>query len=492
MERLAAIIKVLRRGEKRLLRHLYAASTNGEDKLRLQLFNLIEEGSTHSDDEAALILGNSSSKSAFSHLKSRLREDILNVLLTQETSKRIPQANHAAAFECRKKLTQSYVLIARGAFTEGIEILRNTKIQAIKYELVAELILIEQLIRGMVHLIKDVKQLNELNESINRNMEVWKDIVRSEEISLVMTLPHLYKESQDVEEGNLSAYRIDELRELYRNSGSARVGFWYYLAFIEHANRNKMFSVAIEAGLEFTELVRNNPSIWSKNNMAGANQMLGTAYLSTRNYTLAARQFELADQNFPVAGNNRLANMEMLFRAQFGMGLFEDALNTVESALCHPRIRSKPVTMPRWHYFHACTLLASADAARALQKLNQEGYLAKQQDEWNVWFRILEIMAMIEQRDEEWIDFKIQTLRKLLSRYRKLATPRVRSAIDVLSAILRKRLSFDDLGNKVEVALGCSLREEPGYEWDPEGAEVMRLDQWVQSKRERESQLRKV
>ncbi|MCF8256152.1 MAG: hypothetical protein K9J06_01265 [Flavobacteriales bacterium] len=413
---------------------------------------------------------------------------MLNILLLQESAKRIPQPNRVAAFECRKKLAQAYVLIPRGAFKEGVEILKAAKAQAIKYELVAEHILIDQLVREMVHLITDVRQLHELNDAINKNMGIWAGILRSEEISLALTLPHLYKETEEISDGILRTERIEELKTLYNNSGSARVGFWYYLAYIEYANRNHLYTDSIKAGKAFIELVGNNPSIWSKNNMAGANQMLGSAYLHTRDYANAAVHFEKADKNFPVAGNNRLANMEMLFRSQLGMGDFAASLRTVEEALAHQRIKARPVTLPRWYYLQACALLNTGDADGAFHILNQDGYLIKQQDEWNVWFRILEMMAMVEQRDEEWIDFKLQTLRKFIARYRKLGTPRVKAAIEMLSAILRKGLAFDNLGKKAEEGLKLSLAEAEGYEWSPEGAEVIRFDMWVQSKRKRTPQ----
>jgi hypothetical protein len=482
MERLKGIVKILRKGEKRLLRHLYSATTNGEDRLRLELFNLIDSGRVQTDEDAWNALGRAHGKSAYSHLKSRLRDDLLNVLLLQESAKRIPQANRAAAFECRKKLAQAYVLIPRGAFQEGVEILKSAKAQAVKYELVAEHILIDQLVREMVHLIKDVRQLHELNETINRNMSVWSDILRSEEISLVMTLPHLYKETEELTDGMLRADRIEELKQLYDNSGSARVGFWYYLAYIEFANRNGLYQESISAGITFIDLVRSSPSIWSKNNMAGANQMLGTAYLNTRDYPKAVTHFGVADRNFPVAGNNRLANLEMLFRSQFALGDIPAARDTVEAALAHPRIKARPVTLPRWLYFQSCLLLREGDASEAFHTLNRDGYLAKQQDEWNVWYRILEIMCMIEQRDEEWVDFKLQTLRKLIARYRYLGTPRVKAAMEMLSAILRKGLEFQKLGAKPELALQNSLEEIPEFEWKPEQAEVLRLDQWLLSK----------
>jgi tetratricopeptide (TPR) repeat protein len=483
MQRLSAIIRVMRNGEKRLLRHIYSDVTNGEEQLRLKLFNLIDKGQVSTDAEAKEALGQKGARSAYSHLKSRLREDIINVLLLQESPKRIPQPKGAAAFECRKKLAQAFLLLPRGAIVEGTDILRNARLLAEKYELVAESILIDHLVREQVHLIKSQQQLDDLNTSINRNMSVWADILRSEEISLMMTLPHLFKESEELSDGMLREDRIRELRELFTRSGSARVGFWYYLAFIEFANRNRMYAESIEAGKEFIRLVSDNPSIWSKNNLAGANQMLGTAYLSTREFAAAVGHFTVADRNFPAAGNNRLMNLELLFRAQAGLGDHAAALSTVERAKAHPRYATKPETQAIWLFHQTCAQFSLGEHNDAFRSVNLDGYLQKQRDDRNPQFRILETLILIAQEDHEWIEFKLNTLRKLIARYRNLGTPRVKAAINIISSLLRNGLDFDDLGSRAEEGLDLCLSEAEGYEWDPMGAEIVRLDRWVQSKR---------
>jgi len=339
MERLTGIIRIMRKGEKRLLRHLYAANTNGEQKLRLKLFNLIEAGKVSTDAEAIMALGEKQSSSAFSHLKTRLREDILNVFLLQESSKRIPQPARAAGLECRKKLAQGYILMLRGAFKEGISVLNSVQLLANKYELPAELVLLNQLFREAVHAIKDIHHLEQVNNDIRVNLDKWNDIIRSEELALAMTMPHILRQGGALE-AEIDNDLISELEQLYRNSNSARIGKWYYLAFIEHASTTGRYKDAIKAGLEFIALVENSPSIWSKNDVGGSNQMLGTAYLNTRAFSKAADHLTVADKNFPVAGNNRLMNLELLFRAQMGMGSLQDALITVETALSHPRINN--------------------------------------------------------------------------------------------------------------------------------------------------------
>ena len=122
MKSLQSLVKILRPSEKRLLLHYYSRNTNAEEKLRLKLFKLVDSG-VESDVEAKVLLKNSSGPSAYSHLKSRLKDDILNVLLTQDTSKRLAQGNRSAELDCRKKVAQSHLLLLRGARIEGINVL---------------------------------------------------------------------------------------------------------------------------------------------------------------------------------------------------------------------------------------------------------------------------------------------------------------------------------------------------------------------------------
>ncbi len=315
MERLIRLIGMLRRGEKRLLRHLCMANTNGEKQLRLELFELIVSGKVANDKEARKALSSKQSASAYSHLKTRLREDVLNVLLLQESPKRIAQANRAAVFECWKKLAQAYVLIFRGGKREGARILKSAAELADRFELSAEKVLINQLTREALHTFTDVDQLNTINKNINQDLSVWMDVLRSEELSYVITLPQVYEGTALVEEPDFEVRMINELRKLYENSKASKVGFWYYLAYVEYCTNGKNHQDALEAGLKFLELVEKSPAVSSKNNIAGVNQTLGTTYFELRNFAQAIKHFAQAELLFPTAGFNRLQCLKVLVQS---------------------------------------------------------------------------------------------------------------------------------------------------------------------------------
>ena len=481
MDDLRSLIKVMRVGEKRMLKHMLSRNTNSEENQRWKLFRYIDKDGSVSEDELRAKFVKTSN-SAFSHLKSRLKDDILSVLLVKESPKRIAQANRAAQFECMKKLAQAYVLIFRGAKQEGASILKSAKELAIKYELAAELVSINHLTREALYSFTDAKSLNKVNTSLRNDLQLWNDILRSEELSFYITLPQLKDEMAKTEDEEYEARIINELKELYLKSNTARIGFWYYMADVENCVAEERFGDAIDLGLKFLELVENNPSVYSKNNIAGVNQTIGFAYLNYRNYVDASMHLARSEKLFPNAGFNRLQCLQLLVHAETALGSYAQAMAYVEKAMAHPRIGSREILVPRWLYNKSCIEFLSGDIDSSFKTLNKDGYLLKQQDEWNVQFRLLEMLQLVEMKDEEWLEFKIDATRKFLTRYKQLDTPRVRAAVDIIGNLLRKDLDFRLLSDKNKALLNHCLEEDPGYKWNPAGAELVRFDLWMKKK----------
>lgn len=483
MEDLRSLVGIMRPGEKSMLRHLLSRGTNAEDNLRWELFEMLIPSKKFSDEQVVAKFTKDASASAFSHLKKRLREDILSVLLIKESPKRIAQSNRAAQFECVKKIAQAYVLIFRGAKKQGAAILKTAEQLAIKYELAAELVTIHHITREALFSFTDGKQLNTVNAAIRMGLERWSDILRSEELSYLLTLPQLKTDLLLVEDDGFEERLIGELQELYEKSGAARVGFWYYMADVENSIATKRFDNAINQGVKFLQLVEDSPAIRSKNNIAGVNQSLGFACLNLRYYDDAKTHLTRSESLFPVGGFNRLQCLRFLFQVEIGSERFESALRIVEIALSHPRIETREHLKPQWLFMKASVEFLTGDLNSAFKTLNLEGYLVRQQDEWNVQFRILEMLILVEYKDEAWLEFRVDAVRKFLTRHKKLAAPRVKAAVDLIGNLLRRELDFDAISEKNVLMLSQCLNEEEDYEWNPSGIEIVRFDNWLNKKR---------
>ena len=82
MESLIQIIDKLKQPELRMLRSFYKIRQNREPSKKLLLLNLVTGGKVKTDKEAMKKLyGDAASGSGYSHLKERLKTDLLNTIL---------------------------------------------------------------------------------------------------------------------------------------------------------------------------------------------------------------------------------------------------------------------------------------------------------------------------------------------------------------------------------------------------------------------------
>ena len=465
-----------------MIRHYYARTTNSEEKLRLKLFNLIER--KKADTESALLvkLNNHKGGSSYSHLKARLKKDILNVLLMQDTNKRLAQPNRAAELECRKNVAQSHLLIFRGAQEQGMKVLKKALLTADRYELLAERLQINHLLREFSIPTAPASELERLNKEISRDLKRYEDLLYVEEKAVVLSSPEMGKKLRA--RGNESKYLelIDGLSKLYKKHRLSRMGFWYYLAATEYDTTRGNYERVVDLGLKFLKLVETKPAVKSKNNMAGVNQTVGFAQMQLYCFDEAAKHLAKSEKLFPQAGFNRLQCLQFLVQSQLAQGDFNKSFVTIESALTHPRISGREHLLPRWLYIQACAQFLAKDVNVSFRTLNTNSYILKQQDEWNMQLRLLEMMQLVEMGDEEWLLFKLDTTRKFLTRHKVLETPRVRAAIDVISNLVRKDLDASQLSDKNVEQIRVCVEERKGYEWNPSGPELVRFDLWIKDK----------
>ena len=463
--------------------HHLSRTSNSEEKLRLKLFKLIDSGAVSTDHEAKEKLDSTGGDSAYSHLKRSLKEDILNVLLMQDTSKRLAQANRAAELDCRKKVAQSHLLLLRGAQIEGMKVLRSALRIADKYELLAERLQINYLLREKFLGRGTSTELVELNDRINKDLKRYEALLNVQERSFMLASPEFARKLRNRSNDKKNLELIEEIRKLYRKYKLARIGFWYYMAATEyHAARSNYESV-VELGLEFLRLVEKSPAVYSKTNMAGVNQTVGSAYLQIHEYQKARSHFESSTVLFPKSGFNRLQSLQFLVQAEAALELYDAALAHAEQAIAHPRINARENLLPQWLFIQSSLELLLGDAERSFKTINQDGgFLVKQVDEWNIQFRLLEMLQLIEFKDEEWLEFKFNATRRFLNRHKELFSPRVRVAIEVISALLRNGLDFDALTERHQLMIQMSLDAKDEYVWAPTSPEIVRVDKWVSSK----------
>lgn len=482
MKNLAALIKALMPGEIRLIRHFYKISSNAEERKRAALFELVVNNPAITDTQAAKKLYKSKPNSAFSHLKARLRKDILNVLFLHDTNKKFDSPYFRAMFEVTKMLNQAFILRSRGAFNEAVNILNAAADLAEKYELPAEQVLIQQSLRRMIQYIKDEKILAGYNESIKKNVEFLDDLMQVEEFSYVVSVPSLFSTNKKISDPNYREEMMVYLKNTYEKTNSPKIGFWYYMTEVDHQTKVRNNEKALALALQFLKLVKESPSIYSQNNWAGVNMTVATILIHCKEYHRSTGYALVSLKNFPKGGMNELMSTEVLFFGQFRNKDYEDAHTTVNNIFNHPRIKSSSFFHAKWLYLKANLEFMEGKFGDAMKTLNQNTELMKDKSGWLLGYRLLEMMIMIEQEEYEWVDFKIDSFRKLLERQKGQQIQRAKLINTMLNSLVKNNFDFEETSIDESRNYKALIKAQDDLYWDPMGFEVIRFDEWFGNK----------
>lgn len=483
MKTLVPLIKVLRPGEVRLVKHFLKLETNAEVKKRLQLFELIVSGKVDTDKKALKKLYKTEkNNSAFSHLKERLRKDVLNVLFLQDASKKFSTKYANAEFECRRNFIQADILIARGAYNEGAQLLEKALEKAKKFELPIESILMEQLLRKMYHRIKSLKTLELYNQNIQKNIRFLEDLNKVEEFSNILAVPRLFKANPKFTSDEYKKEMIVELDKMYKRTNSAKIGFWYYMTANDYYSNQREFDEALKHNLSFLELIKNEPAVYSSANWAGANGYVAENFINTHAYEDAIGYAQIAVRNFKKDGINEFNALEVLFFAFYRSYQFEEAENILNKVFVHQRLKANAFYHAKWLYLRACLEFSKHEFSKALKTLNEITELNKDKSGWLLGLRMLELLIMVEKRDFDWFDFKLENFRKLLQRQKLENIQRSKVIFNVLKTLSKTEFDFFETMEKEKENIRLLEEAQNEFYWDPKGFEVIRFDDWLKSK----------
>lgn len=483
MKQLLPLIKVLRAGEIRLIKHFLRLESNAEVKKRVELFNLILSGKVQTDQKALKKLyktGNNNS--AYSHLKERLRKDILNVLFLQDASKKFSTKYANAEFECRRNYIQADILIARGAYLPAIKILERNIQLAEKYELAAEKTLTQQLARTMTHRIKSEKKLEEYNSDIRNSLELMAGLNRVEEIAHYFSYPQLFKANKKVNQPDFKINTVQELKNLYEQTSSPKIGFWYHMAMGDYLVLVRNSAEALENNIKFLKLIETSPSIHSDANMAGVNMNISSNLIELMRYDEAIDYAKFAVRSFRKGGINQFTALENLYFAHFRNQNFDSAEDILKKVFEHPAMKANAFYPAKWLYLRACLEFSKGEFSKSLKTLNESTELNKDKSGWLLGLRMLELLIMVEIGDFEWFDFKLENFRKLLQRQKEENVQRSKVIFNVLKTLSKMDFDYFDTFEKENKNIQLLEEAENELQWDPKGFEVIRFDDWIKSK----------
>lgn len=487
MKSLTQIVKSLKPSEVRLIRKLYSTQPNGEEKKRLKLFEIILSG-TDTDLKAAKILYNTTPNSAFSHIKARLKTDILSYLTVHDASKK-RDINKISQIKmsCKRLVAQGEIVLVRGLYEEAEKLLIKALNMAIEYEFYIEIIRIKTLLRMSIGYRRGIKEYEKYSSNLDYYIQELYNFTKVEEYYAKIMLPNHFNTNKHKEILEFSIKCCEELDNLYNEESSSNFTFHYYQFKVNHFNLLENFNKSLEYAEKLVALVPSKSALNSKTNIAGTHLVLSKAYLNAGHYDKAIESAKISISNFRKGMINNLRAMEALFFGYLRNKDYDMAEEIINDALLHKQIKSNPLLKAKWIYFESNIAYLKNDRDRSFKLLRKNNDLTKDKSGWLIGFKLLEMMLTIEEKDWYWLSFQLNNFNQLLGRHQKANINRAKIIGQIIRSLLTNGGNFDTTIGKSSVRLQLLVEGKGDFYWNPTSYEILRFDKWIKSKARKRS-----
>ena len=487
MENLMALVDSLKTGEIQLLQHFYSFKNNPEIKKRDKLLKLVITKEITEEEKAMIYLYGERSNSAFSQLKTRLKEDIMNVLLMQDPSVKFSTLYAQAAFDCRRALIQGEILLSRGVYQEAVSVLTRASKLAKKYELYAEQLQLDDLLRNHLTMKQNTKSFNELSESINTALEKLTGLQNAKYIHYLLTVPGLFSMMNPGKDINKEGEKIiSDLEEELQRTNSTRVRFYYHLAALNFYSHTRDHEKAHHHGASLLQLVESDGIVQSRTNIAGTKMELANVMLHLSRNTEAMTLAQQSMQHFKPGMINELEAIYKVFFAYFRENDITNAEIILNKALKHKQLKFNETLNARWLLIRSALEFKKGMHEQSMKTLKKDNTLTRDKTGWLWGYYLIEIMNLFEMNGgSDWVDSRVESLKKVIYRYSdklEIENPRGLIIYKILQSLISNNYDFSATVKQEKANIEKLSKGDGKYYWDPTSFEVIRFDEWLLEK----------
>lgn len=483
MKSLHPLLKNLSKNEVRLLRaYLASKALDSNNDKRLILLDVVLKNKNQDDRTVARMVGYTGShEKSYINLKSRLRNDVLDMLMLQERGGAFETAFAQAAFDCRKMLMQGEMLLSRGVYDLGAELLEKSLTLARQYELHSEFIAIADVLRNHAAAAGDLDAFAGLSELMDEAQSSLSRVLRAKQMHYEIVLPGLMKAdtiSSYREQGNTLLSRLESQG---KRSTSSRIAFYHHLSALNFYSNLHEFPEALRFGKKLLKQVTEDPLMSSDANCAGVNMELAGVCLNTGDYESAVLHAGKAVEMFRSGMVNQLQAMIILFFAHFRNGDCDQAETVLNKAFAHRQSDADPLLRSRLHLMQSALHYCRRELKHCVSHLSESQPLVKSRDVWFPGVFLLQSLTDIERESYHTVGPGLSVFRKLAAqagigsdrRYSRLAP-----ITQVIAAVSRCR-DVSEAVKKESERIEMLQQAQGDYYWNPAGYELIRFDEWI-------------
>lgn len=417
MDLIYDIFKKLSHQEIRYIRHQITSSAFEHEKVG-KLFELVTQYEEQEESFYAKNIYNKAPDNTFRVTKSRLKRMMENVVLNDKSLSGYGTEITNIQLQLKKKLLQAEILLGRGAYSAGKNLLMQCISTAHKYQLYQEYFQAEFLMFRLSSIrtpSKEFGQQAQLLKELNHNGSIINEALIFH-YSITNLLLHKSLSEDQLAEVRLQINRVaaiasEIVHPLVLNA--------HYLCEIYYLQVKGDFQNALGFCEKYLELIQANPIYYTKQRLGGAYIQLSQVSLQLGESEKAQLYSEEAIKFFLPDEMNYFVVQELMFRIAFYSGKYELAEECISRAFEHPQFQTSKIKAAQWQYFKVCLLVRKKDFRAANRSILDTTPLLSDKYGWNLYVRLLEIMILFELDLFDPLDSRIQNMRQFLKRANK-------------------------------------------------------------------------
>ncbi len=483
MKALAPVINAMSDDMVDIYEYLFVNRNDYQLTKKYKLWELTKAGQIESDSDALKLLyeGNANSKSALSHLKDDLHMDLALIFIAEQVLNPVSRKMAIKHNDFDMMYLNMYqIAVRRKRQLQSSHQLATDNLKKAKksenHE--AALISLKELLLMDGGFLRD-KNINSLTDDIidtSNELIALKDTIRKRRNyqikagSLNIFDENTKKELEDlatIAESRFEALKSKRLENELYDIKSIKAEFDH-----DKANVNNWLV------LRYNLQKKNSPAVFDPFSLAMSTIDLGYSYLLNH-------QYQKVDELFDYFSSLELSALPIFVRmceiyahSLIFRGDYAAALKVIGLIIAHPTAKSSYRDFEAFLYYRAVAEFGLKDYKEALKTLDKTSSLHKALTGLWLGIRILEIMILIENKDEDYVIYRVEALKQLMHRNKKEELQRYKTIVEVLQALVRSGYDYKKVKeNNAAKFIGLEGNEPP-LAWDPSGLEIMQFDKW--------------
>lgn len=481
MEKITKLIQALSSREIRLYPKYAAISGKKKNNLKIRLFNISCENPEISDIEAAKLLDMPNGAS-FSMLKSRLYNDLLDFMLVITDSKSFYNKAFWIRYSMLKSLMLVYALDNRDLGNNSNYLITKAEQMAKKFDQPTYMVLINEIILNSKPYLKGPSTSRKVKEAMVQSLDSQSDLINIQNIFKQLISITIYNSNQINAQLNFIESKLQEIEEIYKRNPTPRISFFYFRSKISYFFNIQDFNNLHTYSIKLLHIVESEISIRSNDNLGGALLTLGNSLIYLNKYAESLEALQRGISLFFKSSNNEINAKASMFLSYLRLKDYSACDELVRQVRSLKRIKRGSFHYSKWLYLDANIKFIQGDYKTTLQLLDRHSFLKSDRTGWRLGYKILEMMCIVEMGNYDWLPYRIDAFRKLVTDIKKENTARPKIMLKMLKRLIKENFDFDATTAKMQQEFALLQSNTGDYFCDILGYEIIRFDEWWASK----------